>query len=375
MKVWEALRKSGNGGAPVWSWKKWLGEEFEQLLSGHFFSETSVMVDSLMVEDRFGIPTRFRIVEHGPRDLVAVSKEGDRFKITRPDRIVLNFDYRHLSALMAGACGLEDAIPVPLENSVAFTIGNATYPTRGPVITCLHGLDQNLLAAFAIIQRAGIGPANIILLSESVATEPIRVTAHKNGWRLIYADSVFELHAGGRVVKNKFGGAPLFTSGVAVDRWPLRWPNKPSWKDVRIRFPEENNQTAHIAFGRSARLFEYREISQFTDKRSGNPNKQWLLLRRFAGTGGKSRRVVRGRESREREKIYRQLAALSEALQEFFQLPEDPFIDVDSETVARFDVGMKGTANGEKTEDFGEVFEEMSSHDRLHKSAYDSDLD
>lgn len=257
-------------------------------------------------------------------------------------------------------------------------LGKTTHSQRGYVYVSFTGLEQRNLSALTTLQQQGIRSANIFLISHRQATPPIRAMAERNDWEIIAIGNFFDFSPQNGFTQKKGCRALALSSNAAVDRWILKRPDNPAWKHVQMRFPEDDNQKVHICFGPHGRLFEYREILQFTDKRSGAPNKQWRLLRYFAATGGKAQRIVRGRDNSDKEKIYRQHRALSNALQQFFNLPDDPFKDLDSETVARFDIAMKGTArrkkSGEKPEDIHEVFEEISSHDHLHKPAYDSDL-
>ena len=371
--LWKGLNLTGVEGAPYYNWKQWLSEELETLLAQRVLIHTSKKVESLTLEDRFNCLSRYRIIEHGPKDIVAISDDGDRIDLNPVDRMLVAVDYRKLAESLSTACGLDS--PVLVQEASFLRLGKATYPKRGCVYASLTGLEQRNLFALTTLQQQGVRDANIFLISHEQATPPIRTMAERNDWEIIPIRKFFDFSPKNGFTQKKGCCAVALSSNAAVDRWMLKRPDKPAWKHVQIRFREDDNQKVHISFGQHGRLFEHREIVQFTDKRSGAPNKQWNLLRHFAAAGGKARRIVRGRNNRNQEKIYRQHRALASALQQFFDLPDDPFKDLDGETVARFDIGMKGIVIGEKPEDIGKIFEEISSHDRLQRPAYDSDLE
>lgn len=375
----KALSLGSADGAPHYNWKQWLGEELDGLLAFGYLCHTSQKVESLTKLDDFGLPVRYRIVEHSPRDLVAISEEDDRITISAADRMVIRVDVKKLAGSLASATGMDASLVAPVENSSLFLLGTASHPRRENVYVTFSGQEQQVMSDLSSLQYRGIRNANLFLSGAAVATDAVRSMAERNNWELLPIPEYFNLSPETGFDEKADSSVLARGSSAAVDRWMLRRPEKPQWRDVRMRFPEDDNLKVHIHFGGSGRMFEYREILQFTDKRSREPNEQWALLRAFARTSGKLPRIVRGRKNPEQEKLYRRHRTLMKALQGFFGIPTDPFKDVDSETVALFDIGMKGTpsrlGSGEKPEDIGEIFEEISSHDRLHKPAYDSDLD
>ena len=111
--LWKGLKLTGVEGAPYYNWKQWLSEELETLLAQRILIHTSKKVESLTLEDRFNCLSRYRIIEHGPKDIVAISDDGDRIDLNPVDRMLVTVDYRKLAESLSTACGLDSPVPVP----------------------------------------------------------------------------------------------------------------------------------------------------------------------------------------------------------------------------------------------------------------------
>jgi len=99
-------------------------------------------------------------------------------------------------------------------------------------------------------------------------------------------------------------------------------PAGATWRDVRIKFTD--GETVSIRIGDVAGKFLFSEIAM-VDRRSKKPNKQWELLRSFAGGFGvltwKSRDADR-RNQKRREYLARDLKA-------FFRIDGEPIVLTD----------------------------------------------
>lgn len=362
------LEEYGELGAAQYVCKQELGEDFEKLLSRRFLSQTTHFVASFSVRDRFGCSVSYRVVEYAPEDVVGISEDCDDLPLSRPDTLVVKINTDALCRSLASACGFDPQLVTQAVLPKLHRIGKATFPRHGPVFACFSNHQDTLLDSIAHVARDGHRDFNLFILSRGVATSAIRQLAQKYHCELIYMANHFDFHADRGFVTKDTKRLPIFQSGTAIERWPLAFPEKPTWKDVRMRFPHSSDQSVHIQFGSSGRLFEFREISQFVDKRSGKPNSQWALLRRLAKESGVMPRVTRGRKDAVKESAYRNIKDLEKTLQSFFCLPASPFRATEGQTACSFDIGIQGTPEKHRrqnaTDDDEEVFDEITKPER-----------
>ena len=130
----------------------------ETLLAQRILIHTSKKVESLTLEDRFNCLSRYRIIEHGPKDIVAISDDGDRIDLNPVDRMLVTVDYRKLAESLSTACGLDS--PVPVQEGSFLRLGKATHPKRGYVYVSLTGLEQRNLSALTTLQQQGVCRGN-----------------------------------------------------------------------------------------------------------------------------------------------------------------------------------------------------------------------
>jgi hypothetical protein len=97
-------------------------------------------------------------------------------------------------------------------------------------------------------------------------------------------------------------------------------PTGAGWEDIEIRFLGDHRLEAD-AFQERA-VFNYVEAG-FEDRRNGNPNSAWILLRELAKAGGCFERplVV----SEKLAKVEKAVQSLRNCLKKLFELNDDPF--------------------------------------------------
>jgi hypothetical protein len=111
-----------------------------------------------------GLP--YRVVEHGPDDLVGVCPEtGDTIQLQRKQLVVYRLGVERLARRIAGALGLSTANPVDANNTRLFRIGSIR-PTGAS------------LAAFLILPRDPddilTSTATLVSLGQSPLVVPVR---------------------------------------------------------------------------------------------------------------------------------------------------------------------------------------------------------
>lgn len=104
-KLWKGLEQAGADSAPCYNWKQWLGDALEIFIDSGYLCHTSSKVESFTLNDRFGCPICYRVIEHSPQDIVAVSDDGDRLKIDPGDRMVITVNCYKLAESLSTACG------------------------------------------------------------------------------------------------------------------------------------------------------------------------------------------------------------------------------------------------------------------------------
>jgi len=96
-------------------------------------------------------------------------------------------------------------------------------------------------------------------------------------------------------------------------------PEGANWSDLSIIF--KDGHTASVAVGDVLEIRNYTQMGM-VDARTGNPTKQWDLLRRFAEGNG----VVTWQNSRSKDKHRKRKSLLAKNLREVFGIEGDPFI-------------------------------------------------
>jgi len=100
-----------------------------------------------------------------------------------------------------------------------------------------------------------------------------------------------------------------------TNSFPL--PEDAKWEQLSIKFAD--GHIVSVKFDNNSRRFTYAQMGMSCSK-SGEPNKQWNLLRSFAESNGE----IDWKSSYASSKLKKQKYDLSRRLKEFFNLKEDP---------------------------------------------------
>ncbi len=99
------------------------------------------------------------------------------------------------------------------------------------------------------------------------------------------------------------------------ETFPL--PQGAKWSDLIIEFSD--GHVVSVKFQDKRKRFTYAQMGMVSSK-SGNPNKQWDLLKSFAESYGQ----IDWQNRFASDKLKKQKQELSKRLREFFRLEEDP---------------------------------------------------
>jgi hypothetical protein len=92
-----------------------------------------------------------------------------------------------------------------------------------------------------------------------------------------------------------------------------------SWKDVEIAFLSDHR--VEICYrAKSRESCSYGELG-FEDRRTGNPNRAWIVLHALAAANGT---LPRPRAGRERSMIQKRVEEIREKLRDYFNIEGDP---------------------------------------------------
>jgi len=92
-----------------------------------------------------------------------------------------------------------------------------------------------------------------------------------------------------------------------------------NWEEIEIDFTSE--ERVQIRIGKQLETCNYGELG-FEDRRSGKPNRAWLLLRVLAAQGGTIREAVRTGE--DWPKVEKRIQEIRKSLRNYFRLLDDP---------------------------------------------------
>lgn len=101
---------------------------------------------------------------------------------------------------------------------------------------------------------------------------------------------------------------------------PLKLPDKTTWDDVQARFVDPHTLFIEIPRHEVRHIANYNEMGMW-DRRSGQPNAQWTVLRGLAKYGGEISWTTPIADN----DIKKQKQLLSAALKRYFGITDDPF--------------------------------------------------
>ena len=321
-RFWPALERLPGQAAVAAQWRHLVGTDFRHI--GPLLDPEPQLAGSYPRFD--GCAPDYTVVEHGPDDFVGVGgDDGDRTKLSRADLVVYRLNPTKLCAAVAAAFALEpDGAAVA---GLSATYGVAVYrPYSGfafPVYLTVPTELPEYSAVVAALLTADRSP--FILLAPTGGQHRAashRLLAGRDALFLALADAIrydtphWQLTDEARAVLGTYTTRWLPPGAAPPDFFPT--PAGAKWAMVRIRFLDGHRVT--VSVGALAQTLNYHQLG-LVDRRNGNPNQQWELLRSFARRHGRMTwsHPDATRKNQKRKEL------LATALKTFFRIPGEPF--------------------------------------------------
>lgn len=268
-----------------------------------------------------------RVVEHGPDDLVAVCgnspAECEPVKVMKQDLVVYRFDVEALAVAIGAAFGFDGGSTSAHGIDGVVAVGRYA-PRPGykfPAFFALPG-DGFTAALESLVGRAG-GPCLLFVPTARSLSAQARGAHQARSVHVLACEDCLAWD-GRRLVCARPAEEILAPFRALVlpeeDPVPVTFPTPAgaTWPEVRMQFIDGHTLRASVR--RESHVYTYSQMGM-VDGRSGNPDKQWELLRTLADEGGELTWDSRGADFRRKK----QKELLSKTLRRFFGIDAEPF--------------------------------------------------
>jgi hypothetical protein len=322
-RFWRSLEVLGCGGAVRAEWQRLLGDEMSAVQT--LLRPTGELALAYPHNDPDQL--YYRVVAHGPDDLVGVCDEtGERIVLTTADLVIESIDLVAFYRAVADALGVV-AEPRPVDGlhwtmRIGQYIPLAGYRFSVYLIVAQRQieLDQALDRLIALDERPFIllapsarfllpggeerlrrRQACFLALDDSVAVDNGRMLATPAATRIM--GEFRQRHL------------PDTAEMAAAAQFPT--PGGATWGQIKIHLID--GHTASISLGPVRQICTYAQMGM-ANRKNGAPSVQWELLRIFAAADGLLTWRSAGADRRNQKR--REL--LVKALRQFFRLEGDP---------------------------------------------------
>jgi hypothetical protein len=327
LHVWPALESQLGMSAAGYIWRQTLGPEFDTL--GCLMTPEERLARTLPRFD--GLAREYRVVEHGPNDIVRVGRPGERsVPLTRRDVTVYRVNPPRLAEIVSDAFGITTDF-APVEGLVqTFQIGLyrlvagfaiPTYLTIQPEVSDYRAVVESLVARTV--------PDGLLLLTPTSRHHGAaigRFLAARKGALLSLEDSL-RLGATGAwsvtesadriLAEFRAKLLPPTDDGMPLEFFPT--PADARWSAVRIKFLDGDRVSVKVGMVTDA--LTYAQMGM-VDRRNAKCTKQWDLLRKFARNHGT---ITWDRRDADK-KIKKQCETLIGDLRSFFRIEGEPIV-------------------------------------------------
>lgn len=284
-----------------------------------------------------------QVVDLGTHGLHAVCGDAERscrdIPLKPEEVIVHELDRRKLGLLAAMALGVTPVTCTPVASlRETWRIGEH-HPRAGdrfPLFLTIQPDRIHLRDLLTRLRRGQTTPFMVVLPTDHHVDPEARELLATGKSRLFVLADILAAREDGTLVPTEAAANLLgeFHSGVMPETGTRnRFPTPPDarWNEIKIRF--QNRDTVTIQCQGTVRTATYHETGM-ADGRSGQPNKQWMLLYEMADDRG--RMDIRSPHVSRLNKKRKEL--LSKSLQGYFGLADDPILwdEEASAYIARF---------------------------------------
>lgn len=323
-------------------WRQLLGDEFG--ITRPLLRPTPHRADVFPCPSPGGNGCPRRVVELGGKGLYAVCGDVERgcrdIPLKPEEVIVYELDRRKLGLLAVMALGATPITFAPVASMREMYRVGEHRPWAGdrfPVFLSIQPDHERLRDVASRLCRTEPNPFILLIPTDLFVTPDLRQMLAERKSRLFSLGEILAFdEAGGNLVPTHNAAELLaaFHAEVLPDAEVRnRFPTPPDarWNEIKIRF--QNRDTVTIQCQGTVRTATYHEVGM-ADGRSGQPNKQWMLLYEMADDRG--RMDIRSPHVSRLNKKRKEL--LSKSLQGYFGLADDPILwdEEASAYIARF---------------------------------------
>ncbi len=329
---WSALEEIPGPAAVSARWQELLHTEYD--LVRPYLRPRAELAMSFPKPGRYGFASPYRVVQHGPEDIVGVCDETDEtIVLTRNDLVIFELARRKLAIDLAAAFGFSPggtAAPgIPSETllvGIHEPLAGYSFPAYLTVPLEGRSLLKTICTIISVDDRPFIlfAPTGRRLHPEGLA-----ILEKKNACFIALANSLvlddsgqWEATDAARLAIQRFNErhVPTPETGDGVVFFPT--PAGVTWADLSIRFVDGHSVTVRV--GAAGGKYHYAQMGM-ADGRNTRPTKQWELLQALARNHGVLtwKSPDAGRKNKKRREL------LARDLKAFFRLGGEPIVATD----------------------------------------------
>ncbi|MBF0628230.1 MAG: hypothetical protein HQL91_08405 [Magnetococcales bacterium] len=347
-RLWSALELLPGLSSVLAEWRQLLGVEFE--VSRQLLRPTRHRAEFYPCPNPGGEGCPRRVVDRGERGLVAVcgdAQGGCRDLVLTPkDLVVYELDRGRLGLLTAVALGATPITCIPV-NPLRETLRIGEYHPRAgdrfPLFLTIQPNSAQLREVAFTLLRTEPKPFILVIPTDLFMTADLRQMASEHKSRILPIGDIIAVDAEMHNLIPTSGAAEClaaFHAEVMPDSEARkRFPTPPDtlWSQIKIRFL--NRDTVTIQCQGMVRTTTYHDAGM-SDGRSGQPNKQWMLLYQMADDRG--RMDIHSPHVSQLNKKRKE--TLCKSLHAYFGIADDPiFWDEESSSyITRFTLEPEG---------------------------------
>lgn len=311
-------------------WRQLLGDEFD--IVRQLLRPTIHRVDFYPCPTPGGDGCPRRVVDLGEKGLLAVcgdtQKNCRNIELTAADLVVYELDRRRLGLLAVMAMGATPITFSPVtELRETFRVGEY-HPLEGerfPILMCFPSAHEQLRHIIFMLLRMESVPFILLIPDDSFMVADLRqMTSERKSRVVLLADLLISDSPGKELLPSPTAATCLtaFHADVMPDSSARsRFPTPPGtrWNQIKIRFL--NRDTVSIQCQGMVRTVTYHDMNM-NDGRSGQPNRQWMLLYEMADTHGQ----MEFHNHRIDQKKRKNKENLTKSLRSYFGIQDDSII-------------------------------------------------
>jgi hypothetical protein len=333
-KLWRSISIVGSTRASRCDWVHLLDPEWPHVEK--LFRSTGTTAASVWCPSPGGDKCPRRVIDHGRDRIVAVCADPevqcDHLDLVPQDVMVFEFNLDRLSGSLAQLLGLNKEPALPRLADDARTVGwfepvaGERFPVCLAMTACAEGASSIVMRLSDLFDR----PFLLILPTRDLVPAAMSILPQSWQVRLLFLAEILAFDDTGGWVLQLPSRQLLqdFRSLVVRDQdrssLSYRFPTRPGtrWEDIMVRFITQDD--VEVRAPGYSQVYHFAHLGLGDDRRRpSQPAEPWRLLLRFAAGGGR----VTWTSTADNRRLAKHKEKLRAALQAFFGLEDDPFVN------------------------------------------------